>query len=250
VRDNGRGIPVDPHPKFKNMSALEVILTTLHSGGKFSGKAYETSGGLHGVGSPRWSMPLSTTFVVGSGQGQNARPPGVCGSRAYARGKPTSKLVNAGAVQNRRGTHHHGFSPDHEIFGDDKKFSAARLYKFCRSQGVSVPRGAYPLGLRSRLLKSDSADIPADRRTAFPRRLARFSLEDELGDAGSEWCRHVGGRGGFAADAARRRSHQGKLEWALRLDGGSGEGGLVQLLQHRADACWAARMKRGFAPHC
>src|ERR1700710_2893363 len=97
VRDNGRGIPVDPHPKFKNMSALEVILTTLHSGGKFGGKAYATSGGLHGVGSSVVNA-LSDVFEVEVG-----RESGLW-KQNFAKGVPVTKLINAGAVHNRRGT--------------------------------------------------------------------------------------------------------------------------------------------------
>src|ERR1700753_1313190 len=105
VRDNGRGIPVDPHPKFKNLSALEVIFTTLHSGGKFGGKVYATSGGLHGVGS----------------SGGNDLS-----------GKLASKLVNGGAVHNPRGTSIR-FKPDSTIFSA-ASFSPARLYRLCRSK--------------------------------------------------------------------------------------------------------------------
>jgi topoisomerase-4 subunit B len=114
VRDNGRGIPVDPHPKFKNKSALEVILTTLHSGGKFSGKAYDTSGGLHGVGSSVVNA-LSDQLGGRGGARQDALPPGFC------RGVPTTKLINAGPVQNRRGTTIR-FKPDPQIFGSAKRF--------------------------------------------------------------------------------------------------------------------------------
>src|SRR4029077_626016 len=97
VRDNGRGIPVDPHPKFKHLSALEVIMTTLHSGGKFGGKAYATSGGLHGVGGSVVNA-LSVAMEVEVARDR------VLWKQSYARGKPTSKLVNAGPVHNRRGT--------------------------------------------------------------------------------------------------------------------------------------------------
>src|SRR6201994_2490879 len=97
VRDNGRGIPVDPHPKFKKMSALEVILTTLHSGGKFGGKAYVTSGGLPGVGSSVVNA-LSERLDVEVARDR------VLWKQSYVRGRPSGKLVNAGPVQNRRGT--------------------------------------------------------------------------------------------------------------------------------------------------
>src|SRR6201994_3448047 len=109
VRDNGRGIPVDPHPKFKNLSALEVILTTLHSGGKFAGKAYATSGGLHGVGSSVVNA-LSDVMEVEVARDR------ILWKQSYAKGKPLTKLINAGPVQNRRGTSI-AFRPDPEIFG-------------------------------------------------------------------------------------------------------------------------------------
>src|ERR1051326_1705015 len=92
VRDNGRGIPVDPHPKFKNLSALEVILTTLHSGGKFGGKVYATSGGLHGVGSSVVNA-LSVAMQVEVARDR------ILWKQRYARGVPVTKLINAGPVQ-------------------------------------------------------------------------------------------------------------------------------------------------------
>ena len=97
VRDNGRGIPIDPHPKFKKKSALEVILTTLHSGGKFSGKNYETAGGLHGVGISVVNA-LSDDLTVEVARERKLY------SQSYSRGKPKGKLKNCGAVKNRRGT--------------------------------------------------------------------------------------------------------------------------------------------------
>ncbi|MDO9708334.1 DNA topoisomerase IV subunit B [Paracraurococcus lichenis] len=125
VRDNGRGIPTDPHPKFPKLSALEVILTTLHSGGKFSGKAYDTSGGLHGVGSSVVNA-LSERLEVEVARDRTLF------TQAYARGKPLGKLKNAGAIHNRRGTSIR-FRPDPEIFGK-LEFQAARLYRLCRSK--------------------------------------------------------------------------------------------------------------------
>ena len=125
VRDNGRGIPVDPHPKFKNMSALEVILTTLHSGGKFGGKVYATSGGLHGVGSSVVNA-LSAAMQVEVARDR------VLWKQSYARGKPTTKLINGGPVHNRRGTSVR-FQPDPKVFGA-VGFNPARLYRLCRSK--------------------------------------------------------------------------------------------------------------------
>src|SRR6516225_3015146 len=110
VRDNGRGIPVDPHPKFKNLSALEVILTTLHSGGKFGGKVYHTSGGLHGVGS-------SVVNALAAAMQVEVARDRVLWKQSYARGKPTTALVNAGPVHNRRGTTIR-FKPDPAVFGN------------------------------------------------------------------------------------------------------------------------------------
>src|ERR1700710_409438 len=108
VRDNGRGVPVDAHPKFKHLSALEVILTTLHSGGKFGGKAYATSGGLHGVGS-------SVVNALSEQMDVEVAREKILWKQSYVRGKPTTKLVNAGPVHNRRGTSIR-FRPDREIF--------------------------------------------------------------------------------------------------------------------------------------
>ena len=127
MRDNGRGIPTDPHPKFKGKSALEVILTTLHSGGKFGGKVYQTSGGLHGVGSSVVNA-LSDRLLV-----EVARDRSLF-SQEYARGKPVTKLVEKpGAAPNRRGTTVR-FHPDPEIFGKELRFKPARLYRMARSK--------------------------------------------------------------------------------------------------------------------
>lgn len=125
VRDNGRGIPVDNHPKFKDKSALEVILTTLHSGGKFTDKAYNTSGGLHGVGSSVVNALSSLLVAEVCRDGRLYR-------QTYARGLPTSRLVDVGPMTNRRGTQI-AFTPDAEIFGDHS-FSAKRLYAMARAK--------------------------------------------------------------------------------------------------------------------
>src|SRR5271168_2084474 len=172
TRDNGRGIPVDPHPKFKDLSALEVILTTLHSGGKFGGKAYATSGGLHGVGSSVVNA-LAELMEVEVARDR------VLWKQSYAQGKPRTKLINAGPVQNRRGTSIR-FKPDPEIFGA-LTFSPARLYRLCRSKaylfrGVEIRWSCDPA-----LLQGD-ADTPAEAVLHFPGGL-RDSLEADLGDA-------------------------------------------------------------------
>src|ERR1700730_16319414 len=125
VADNGRGIPVDPHPKFKK-PALEVILTTLHSGGKFDSKVYNTSGGLHGVGVSVVNA-LSETLEIEVARGQQLY------SMEFKRGAPQGKLKKLGAVMNRRGTTVR-FKPDEQIFGKGAIFKPARLFKMARSK--------------------------------------------------------------------------------------------------------------------
>src|SRR5215471_17119119 len=125
IRDNGRGIPIDPHPKFKNKSALEVIMTTLHAGGKFDGKVYETSGGLHGVGASVVNA-LSEWMEVEVARDRHGH------RMRFERGKAASKLKDLGAV-NRRGTAT-TFKPDTKIFGDETHFSPARLYRMAKSK--------------------------------------------------------------------------------------------------------------------
>ncbi|HVB68174.1 MAG TPA: ATP-binding protein, partial [Acetobacteraceae bacterium] len=197
VRDNGRGIPVDPHPKFKHLSALEVILTTLHSGGKFGGKAYATSGGLHGVGSSVVNA-LSERLEVEVARDRTLW------TQAYARGKPLGKLVNAGPVQNRRGTTIR-CKPDPEIFGA-LAFSPARLYRLCRSKaylfrGVEIRWACDPA-----LLKS-IADVPAEAVLHFPGGL-RDSLEEDIADAARVLPAPWSGEADLPGEAS------GRLEWA------------------------------------
>lgn len=126
VRDNGRGIPVDPHPKFKKKSALEVILTTLHSGGKFSDKAYTTAGGLHGVGVSVVNA-LSEELVVEVARDRQLW------RQTYHRGAPDGRLKACGSVNNRRGTVIR-FKPDREIFGDKARFRPATMFRMARSK--------------------------------------------------------------------------------------------------------------------
>ncbi|MEQ8505854.1 MAG: DNA topoisomerase IV subunit B [Rhodospirillales bacterium] len=159
VRDNGRGIPVDPHPKFKDKSALEVIMTTLHSGGKFSGKNYETSGGLHGVGLSVVNA-LSSSLII-----EVARDKKLW-RQTYEQGQPTSKLENAGAVNNRRGTTV-VFYPDPEIFGARCAFKPQILHRMARSKaylfkGVEIRWSCDP-----KLLKADDS-TPAEATFHFP----------------------------------------------------------------------------------
>jgi topoisomerase-4 subunit B len=126
VTDNGRGIPVDPHPKFKSKSALEVIMTTLHSGGKFDSKVYNTSGGLHGVGVSVVNA-LSEMLEVEVARGQQLY------RMEFSRGVPQGKLKAVGPVKNRRGTTIR-FKPDAQIFGKGATFKPARLLRMARSK--------------------------------------------------------------------------------------------------------------------
>ncbi|MCF3946097.1 DNA topoisomerase IV subunit B [Acidiphilium sp. AL] len=203
VRDNGRGIPVDPHPKFKDKSALEVILTTLHSGGKFSGKIYNTSGGLHGVGSSVVNA-LSERLEVEVARDR------VLWKQDYARGKPLTKLINAGPAPNRRGTLFRCV-PDREIFGDHA-FSAKLLYRMCRSKaylfrGVRIRWSCDPA------LIPAGSDIPAQAELHFPGGLAD-SLAEELGAAPSLVAPVWAGEADLPEAA-------GRIEWACAwLDNG------------------------------
>ena len=169
VSDNGRGIPVDPHPKFKNKSALEVILTTLHSGGKFSGKVYQTSGGLHGVGLSVVNA-LSDRFTVTVARDRK------CFVQTYARGAPTSKLTDKGVTQNRRGTTI-TFHPDPEIFDEGTQFKAARLFRMARSKaylfrGVEIRWRCHEKYLRGEGAAAEAT--PESETLHFPGGLADY----------------------------------------------------------------------------
>jgi topoisomerase-4 subunit B len=163
VRDNGRGIPVDAHPRFPDKSALEVILTTLHSGGKFGGDAYKTSGGLHGVGVSVVNA-LSDALTVEVARDRHLY------RQHYVRGAPQGPLEDAGPVQNRRGTTL-SFHPDPEIFAD-AAFKPATLYRMARSKaylfrGVEIRWSCDPS-----LPRPDG--VPAEARLHFPGGLGDF----------------------------------------------------------------------------
>ena len=221
IRDNGRGIPVDPHPKFKNKSALEVILTTLHSGGKFSGKAYATSGGLHGVGSSVVNA-LASSFTA-----EVARDKRLW-RQEFSRGIPKTKLIDAGPIQNRRGTMIR-FTPDTEIFGD-KHFIPARLYRLCRSKaylfrGVRIKWSVDPALVKGRFETPPAAELH------FPGGL-RDSLAAELNGVAVRAARHLGGRSQPAEPA---QWHQpGQTRMGLRL-AGTRQFHARHLLQHRTN---------------
>jgi topoisomerase IV subunit B len=196
VTDNGRGIPVDPHPKYPGKSALEVIMTTLHSGGKFEGKAYSTSGGLHGVGVSVVNA-LSTDTIIEVARDKKLY------RQAFSRGQPTSKLEEVGAAPNRRGTTV-SFVPDPEIFGADAKFSPDRLYKLARSKaylfaGVEIRWRCDPA------LASD--DVPEQAVFQFANGLADH-LAEQIGDRPTVTNQPFVGRQDFPND-------QGSAEWAV-----------------------------------
>ena len=126
ISDNGRGIPIDPHPKFPKLSALEVIMTTLHAGGKFGGKAYATSGGLHGVG-------ISVVNALSDALQVDVAKNGTLYTQQYSQGHAVTKLQEVGPAHNKRGTFV-TFHPDPEIFGAKSQFRPERLYRFARSK--------------------------------------------------------------------------------------------------------------------
>ena len=163
VVDNGRGIPVDPHPKFPKKSALEVIMTTLHAGGKFSDKAYETAGGLHGVG-------ISVVNALSELVEVEVARDKILYRQSFSRGLPQGKLEKIGAAPNRRGTSVK-FRPDTQIFGEKLRFRPARLFQMARSKaylyrGVEVRWNCDPA-----LLPEDSK-IPAEAVLSYPNGLA------------------------------------------------------------------------------
>ena len=196
VRDNGRGIPVDPHPKFPGKSALEVILCTLHAGGKFSNKAYSTSGGLNGVGSSVVNA-LSDLMTV-----QVARNKELY-EQCFSRGIPQGPIQKLGPTQNRRGTTV-TFHPDPEIFGH-QTLKPARLYKMARSKaylfsGVEIRwKSAIPDG-----------DTPTEATFHFPGGLADF-LNDSLRKVSTYAERPFAGRVSFE----EKYQVPGSVEWAI-----------------------------------
>jgi len=197
VRDNGRGIPIDPHPKFKNKSALEVIMTTLHAGGKFDGKAYDTSGGLHGVGASVVNA-LSEWMEVDVARDKHAW------KLRFERGHTIGKLKDLGAV-NRRGTIT-SFKPDAKIFGDHQ-FSPARLHRMAKSKaylfrGVEIRWSCDPS-----LIKDET---PAEDVLKFPGGLLDF-LKSETGKAPTVTAREFSGR----TENNKKEAGRGAMEWAV-----------------------------------
>ncbi|KQQ91490.1 DNA topoisomerase IV subunit B [Aureimonas sp. Leaf324] len=198
VTDNGRGIPIDPHPKYRDKSALEVIMTTLHAGGKFDSKVYETSGGLHGVGI---SVVNALSDVLEVEVARNRK----LYRQTFSRGLPTSALTEVGEVQNRRGTRVR-FHPDAQIFGADAKFVPARLFAMARSKaylfgGVEIRWSCAPS-----LLPADGK-IPARASFHFPGGLKDY-LEASLDGQTRVTAQSFAGR-------SEKVSGHGAVEWAV-----------------------------------
>ena len=197
VTDNGRGIPIDPHPKFPKKSALEVIMTTLHAGGKFDSKVYETSGGLHGVGVSVVNA-LSELCEVEVARGQQLY------KQVFSRGIAQGPVENCGRIANRRGTKVR-FKPDHQIFGKSAHFQPGRLFRMARSKaylfgGVEIRWSCVP-----KLVAG--TDIPAQASFRFP-----GGLRDYL-------AREIEGKNTvveqiFAGKIEKEGGH-GSLEWAV-----------------------------------
>ena len=174
IGDNGRGIPVDKHPKFPDRSALEVIMTTLHAGGKFKGKAYSTSGGLHGVGASVVNA-LSESMIV-----EVARDK-ILYSQEFSRGKSVGKLQQIGAAPNRRGTMI-TFRPDADIFGENWAFKPHLLFQMARSKAYLFAGIEIRWSCHSKWLMGD-AKTPAEEVIKYPGGLADF-LHDRTKDSG------------------------------------------------------------------
>ena len=195
ISDNGRGIPVDEHPKFPGKSTLEVILSTLHSGGKFSGKAYATSGGLHGVGvSVVNALSMDTRVEVARDKQLYAQE--------FSRGVTLGPLQKLGATPNRRGTTV-AFTPDPEIFGD-RQFKPSRLFRLTRSKAYLFAGVEIRWKCAASLV---SDDVPADAVFQFPGGLADH-LAEQIGDRECVTTQPFAGRQDFADD-------QGRVEWAI-----------------------------------
>ena len=217
VTDNGRGIPVDPHPKFKNKSALEVIMCTLHAGGKFDSKVYETSGGLHGVG-VSVANALSDRMEVEVARGQKLY------RMVFERGKPKGKLQDAGKAPNRRGTKVR-FHPDPEIFGPKAHFQPERVFKMTRSKAYLFGGVEIRWSCAKELV--EGTDVPEKATFHFEEGLKDYLAETLEGrDAGAS--RHLHRPVGQDRQA-RRRAMGGRLDRRRRR--------LPQLLlQHHPDA--------------
>ncbi len=196
VTDNGRGIPVGEHPKYPGKSALEVIFTVLHAGGKFSNKAYQTAGGLHGVGSSVVNA-LSERMEVEVARDKKLY------FQAFERGQVMGQLELRGAAPNRRGTTVR-FKPDHEIFGEKLRFKPTRLFQMTRSKAY-LYRGVEVRWTCDPSLLSEDSKIPAEAVLSYPNGLA-----DQLDEV-------FKGKSTITAETFNGlvETEDGKVEWAI-----------------------------------
>ncbi|MBF9032176.1 DNA topoisomerase IV subunit B [Rhodobacterales bacterium HKCCE3408] len=196
IRDNGRGMPVDEHPKFPGKSALEVILCTLHAGGKFSGKAYQTSGGLHGVGASVVNA-LSDSLTVEVARNRELY------RQSFSRGLPLGPVERVGAAPNRKGTTV-TFHADEEIFGHHR-FRPARLLKMVRSKAYLF--SGVEIRWKSEI---DDGETPAEAVFHFPGGLSDY-LKETLGPAATYADQPFAGKVEFQD----RFGVPGSVEWAV-----------------------------------
>lgn len=191
IEDDGRGIPVDPHPSKPDTSALEVILTTLHSGGKFSGKSYPTSGGLHGVGSSVVNALSDDLKIVIHRDGYEWQ-------QEYSRGKPVTKLKKL-AKSNKHGTSFE-FHPDPEIF-EDCEFSGQRLYQMCCRKAYLIPTITIDW-----TVYGEAENVPQEEKINFPGGITD-ALKKDIGDTPDSPAPIWSGKCAMPED--------GRFEWAL-----------------------------------
>ncbi len=196
ITDNGRGIPVDPHPKFPDKSALEVILCTLHAGGKFSGKAYQTSGGLHGVG-------ISVVNALSDHVRVEVARNRELFAQEFSRGIPQGPVQAVGTTPNRRGTTI-TFHADEQIFGSHR-FKPARLMKMVRSKAYLFS------GVEIRWKTAiDDGETPTEAIFHFPGGLSDYLMET-LGNAATYTDKPFAGKVEFQP----RFNVPGSVEWAI-----------------------------------
>lgn len=198
VKDNGRGIPVDPHPKYPDKSALEVITTTLHSGGKFGGNAYAVSGGLHGVGLSAVNA-LSSHMIIEVARDKKLY------RQEYKQGKPVTDLVCVGSVSNRRGTSV-SFIPDTEIFGETTKFKPSTLFRMSRTKAFLFRGVEIRWSCDASLIGSDDK-TPTEQILKFPNGVADF-LDYLIKDRTTVTPKPFSGR-------VELPDNEGAVEWAI-----------------------------------
>jgi topoisomerase-4 subunit B len=198
IKDNGRGIPTDPHPKFPHKSALEVIMTVLHSGGKFSGKAYETSGGLHGVG-------LSVVNALSQEVVVEVMAAGTLWQQTYRQGEAQGPLVSVGSCGSKRGTSI-AFVPDATIFEAGAQFKAETLYHLVKSKAYLF-KGVKILWRCDPSLLVPSSSVPSQETITYPNGIVDF-LRDQVPEESALFKEFFMGEASLP-DARER------VEWAL-----------------------------------